>query len=214
MKQRPTKEMCAMSIIIYSRLGDLLRARNLTVRDLRHRITARFGPALDTRTLERLARAERVRRPDLEVAAATADVLGVSLNDVFAVEAVPVNDEDVTVSTDNATVSSKDAESDVLDPVQSHRLETLRNLQDRRSLTPDEQVEMQALVAEWGRRAHEQGLHELALERNLPLEQVRTEVAADFERRLAWWEEVQGDPARLDALVNEAREYQRASIGE
>ena len=45
-----------MSIMVYSRLGDLLRVRNLTVRDLRHRIAARFGPALDTRTLERLAR--------------------------------------------------------------------------------------------------------------------------------------------------------------
>ncbi len=195
-----------MSIMVYSRLGDLLRVRNLTVHDLRHRIAARFGPALDTRTLERLARAGRVQRPDLEVAAATADVLGVSLNDIFVVEAAPA-------IADDATVSSKDAESDVLDPVQSRRLETLRNLQGRRSLTPDEQAEMQALVAEWGRRAHEQGLRELALERNLPLEQVRAEVAADFERRLMWWEEVQADPARLQALVDEAREHQRAPVG-
>jgi hypothetical protein len=44
------------------------------------------------------------------------------------------------------------------------------------------------------------------MRRNLPLEQVRAEVAADFERALAWWDEVQADPARLEALVNEAQE--------
>jgi hypothetical protein len=57
---------------------------------------------------------------------------------------------------------------------------------------------------------HERGVRELAERRNRPLEQVRAEVAADFERALAWWDEVQTDPARLEALVNEARERQRA----
>jgi hypothetical protein len=125
------------------------------------------------------------------------------LNDVFAVEAVPVDDGDVTGAANNA-------EDDILDPDQSQRLQALFDLRDQRPLTPDEQAEMRALVAEYGHRVHERGVRELAQRRNLPLEQVRAEVAADFERALAWWDEVQADPARLEALVNEARERQRA----
>ena len=192
-----------MSVMVYSRLGDLLRVRNLTVSDLQRQIAARFGLTVDTRTLDRLVRAERVRRPDLEVAAAAAAVLEVSLNDVFAVEAIPVDDGD-------AMSASNDAEDDILDPDQSQRLQALFDLRERRPLTLDEQAKMRALVAEYGHRVHERGVRELAQRRNLPMEQVRAEVAADFERALAWWDEVQADPTRLDALVNEARERQRA----
>jgi transcriptional regulator with XRE-family HTH domain len=192
-----------MSVMVYSRLGDLLRVRNLTVSDLQRQIAARFGLTVDTRMLERLARAERVRRPDLEVAAAAAAVLDASLNDVFAVEAVPIDDGDATGAHDNA-------EDDILDPNQSQRLQALFDVRERRPLTPDEQAEMRVLVAEYGHRVHERGVRELAARRNLPLEQVRAEVAADFERALAWWDEVQADPARLEALVDEARERQRA----
>ena len=181
-----------MSVMVYSRLGDLLRVRNLTVSDLQRQIAARFGLTVDTRMLERLARAERVRRPDLEVAAAAAAVLDASLNDVFAVEAVPVIDRDATGASDNA-------EDDILDPNQSRRLQTLFDLRERRPLTPEEQAEMRALVAEYGHRVHERGVRELAERRNLPLEQVRAEVAADFERALAWWDEVQADPARPES---------------
>jgi transcriptional regulator with XRE-family HTH domain len=194
--------MASMSVMVYSRLGDLLRVRNLTVSDLQRQIAARFGLTVDTRMLERLARAERVRRPDLEVAAAAAAVLDVSLNDVFAVEAVPVDDEDAP--------GASNAEDDILDPNQSQRLQALFDVRERRPLTPDEQAEMRALVAEYGHRVHERGVRELAERRNLAVEQVRAEVAADFERALAWWDEVQADPARLEALVNEARERQQA----
>src|SRR2546423_3312846 len=193
----------SMSVMVYSRLGDLLRVRNLTVSDLQRQIAARFGLTVDTRTLDRVVRAERVRRPDLEVAAAAAAVLEVSLNDVFAVEAIPVDDGD-------AMSASNDAEDDILDPDQSQRLLALFDLHERRPLTLDEQAKMRALVAEYGHRVHERGVRELAQRRNLPMEQVRAEVAADFERALAWWDEVQADPTRLDALVNEARERQRA----
>jgi transcriptional regulator with XRE-family HTH domain len=98
--------MSSMSVMVYSRLGDLLRARNLTVSDLQRQIAARFGLTVDTRMLERLARAERVRRPDLEVAAAAAAVLDASLNDVFAVEAVPVDDGDATAASNAEDISS------------------------------------------------------------------------------------------------------------
>jgi transcriptional regulator with XRE-family HTH domain len=187
--------MSSMSVMVYSRLGDLLRVRKLPVSDLQRQIAARFGLTVDTRMLERLARAERVRRPDLEVAAAALDA---SLNDVFAVEGVPVDDGDATGAPDNA-------EDDILDPNQSQRLQALCDLRDRRPLTADEQAEMRALVAEDGHRVHERGVRELAERRNLPLEQVRAEVAADFERALAWWDEVQADPARLEVKLGGLR---------
>ena len=47
-----------MGVTVYSRLGELLRARDLTVADLQNRIAARFGLAVDARTLDRLAREE------------------------------------------------------------------------------------------------------------------------------------------------------------
>jgi hypothetical protein len=49
-----------MGVVVYSRLGDVLRARNLSVDDLQRHIAAHFDLATDTRTLDRLTRGERV----------------------------------------------------------------------------------------------------------------------------------------------------------
>jgi len=195
-----------MSVMVYSRLGELLRARNLTVGDLQRQIAARFGRTVDVRTLDRLAHAERVRRPDLELAAAAAEALDVSLNDVFAVKTVPADDR-------GSPVDGLADEEEILDPTQSRRLQKLFDVRDRRSLSEDEQAEMRALVAEYGRRVHEQGVHSIAQQRRIPVEQARAEIAEDFERRLAWWDEVQADPARLQALVDEALDRRREHVG-
>jgi transcriptional regulator with XRE-family HTH domain len=179
-----------MGIAVYSRLGDVLRNQDLTVSDLQRRIAARFGLAMDMRTLDRLARADRVRRPNLEIVAAAAGILGVGFDDIFVVR-------------------TSSEEEDVLDPDQSHCLEDLLEAQDWRTLTGDEHAELRALVAEWGHRANEQVLRDIAAKRGQPIEQVRADVAADLDRALVWWEEVQADPAHLEALVAEARESQR-----
>ena len=111
----------------------------------------------------------------------------------------------------NVTDSYDPAEGDdILAPEQSRRLSEFFDLQNRRPLTEEEQVELNALVAAWGRAVNERGIHELAARRGIPVEQMRAEVLADVERALAWWREAQADPARLEALVNEARERQRA----
>jgi len=191
-----------MGVMVYSRLGDVLRARNLSVDDLRRQIAARFGLAVDARTLDRLARAERVRRPDLELAAAAAEALDVSLNDVFAVETVPADDG---ASLPDDLVD----EEDILDPAQSRRLQKLFDLQDRRSLSEDEQAEMRALVAEYGRRVYDRGVRGIAVKRGLPVDQVRAEVTVDLERMIAWRRELEADPARLEALIGESRERRR-----
>ena len=178
-----------MGVPVSSRLGELLHARNLTVADLQDRIAARFGLAVDTRTLDRLARSDRVRRPDLEVAAAVASVLDIGLDDLFAVDAVPLGAEDTTDSYDPAEGD------DILAPEQSCRLSELFDLRDRRPLTEEEQVELNALVAAWGRAVNERGIHELAARRGVPVEQVRAEVLADVDRVLAWWQETQANQA-------------------
>jgi hypothetical protein len=191
-----------MSVMVYSRLGDLLRVRQLTVQDLQRQIAARFGHAVDRRALDRLARAERVRRPDLELAAAAAAVLEVGLNDLFSVETAPA-----AVAESNGSTGA--VAQDLLPPEQSKRLGALFDLRDRRPLTDAEQAELRSLVVAYGHQVQEQGLRALAEERRLPLEEVRAEVAADLERAEAWWEAVQADPARLKALVRVARERQR-----
>jgi len=58
--------------------------------------------------------------------------------------------------------------------------------------------------------ANEQALQEIAAKRGQPIERVRADVDADLDRALAWWADVQADPARMEALVAEARENQRA----
>jgi hypothetical protein len=86
-------------------------------------------------------------------------------------------------------------EDGILALEQSRRLSELFDLQDRRSLTEEEQVELNALVATWGRAVNERGIHELAARRGVPVEQMRAEVLADVERALAWWREAQANQA-------------------
>jgi len=88
-------------------------------------------------------------------------------------------------------------------------MQRLFDLGDRRTLTDEEQAKLRALVAAWGRRVREQGVRGIAAERGLPVDQVRADLDADLERAVAWWAEIQADPAQLDALVEEARERQR-----
>lgn len=56
-----------MSVAVYSRLGDLLRARGLGVEDLRRRIVADTGLEVNARTPASLVGDKRVMRPDIEV---------------------------------------------------------------------------------------------------------------------------------------------------
>jgi len=193
-----------MGVMVYSRLGDVLRARNLSVDDLRRQIASRFNLAVDARTLDRLTRDERVRRPDVEIAAAAAAALDVGLDDIFLVDAVPTDGESV-VGVD----MSDDEEDDVLAPEQSRRLSDLFDLRGRRPLTDDERAELDALVGAWGRAFSEREFSEVARRRGIPVEQVRAESLAETERVLAWWKDVEADPARREEVVRDARERRR-----
>ncbi len=56
-----------MGVMVYSQLGAVLRTQRLTVDDLQRQISVRFGMAVDSRTLDRLARDQRLRRPNIEI---------------------------------------------------------------------------------------------------------------------------------------------------
>lgn len=196
-----------MGVTVHSRLGDLLRDRNVTVRDLQQRLATRFGLVVDVRTLDRLARADRVRRPNLELAAASADVLGVELGEIFAVATAPAH-EDIAPGMNGYELA--DGEDDILDPAQSRRLQSLYDRQHRCSLTDAEWAEMHELVAEWGRRVRERGVRGIAAERGQPVDQVRAELDAELTRKIAWYRELQADPARLESLVQESQDQQHA----
>lgn len=190
-----------MSVAVYSRLGQLLLDKKMSVRDLAREITTRFGVEVDERALTRLTEATRVRRPDLELAGAAAAVLDAELGDVFAVEIVPL--------ADNGDPAPEE-DTSVLAPARSRRLRELYRWQGRRALTDDEWAEMDALVALYGRLLHEQGVREIAATRHLPVEQARADLEADLDRIVAWRRELDADPARKEALVQEAQARQRA----
>ncbi len=196
-----------MGVLVYSQFGDALRTRNLTVDDLQCQIAARFDLAVRTRTLDRLARDERVRRPNIEIVAAAA-MLGVGLDDVLRVDAMPLGDEGA-VGTDMF-----DDEDDALAPEQSRRLSDLFDLRSRRPLTDDERAELDTLVGAWSRAVSEREFREVAQRWGIPVEQVRAEVLAETERALAWWKTVEADPVRREEIMRDARQRQRARIAD
>ncbi len=110
---------------------------------------------------------------------------------------------------DMALASDGASEDDVLTPAQSRRLSDLFDLRSQRPLTDDERAELDALVGAWGRAVSERAFAEVARRRGVPVEQVRAESLAETERVLAWWKEVEADPARREEVVRDARKRQR-----
>ncbi|MBI4491961.1 MAG: hypothetical protein HY690_04125 [Chloroflexi bacterium] len=177
-----------MGVAVYPRLGELLRAKNLTVAELGRQIEARFGLSVDPKTLYRLTYAEPVQRADLEIVGAAAAILGVGLDDFFTVEAVPVE-------------AAAEAEESDLSPAQSRRLAELFDQQGRRALSQAEQAEIETLVGEYGKRLHERRLRELAQQRGISLEEARREAEARLNGGLAWWRTFQADPRQRRAIA-------------
>jgi hypothetical protein len=128
-----------MSVVVYPRLGALLRGQGLTVADLRRQIESRIGLAVDPKTLYRLARNAAVRRADLEVAGAAAAVLGVGLGDLFEVHASPAG---------GGPSGGEDRDART-----SRRLAELFSREAARRLSCAERAELERLLAAYGRRS-------------------------------------------------------------
>ena len=183
-----------MAIAVYPRLSELLRDKQLSVAELERLIEQRFGLSVNLKTLYRFTSSEPVQRADLEIAGAVAAVLGVGLGDLFDVRATPV-DEDAR-------------EASVLDSAESRRLADLFDRQSRGILPAHEQGELEDLVGEYSRRLHEVRIREYARQRDISVEQARSEMQRDLDQSVAWWQEFQADPAGRTA-VRKAEEHHR-----
>lgn len=118
-----------------------------------------------------------MQRADLEVAGATAAILGVGLDALFAVEATPVDAEE------------HDPAPSYLTPEQSQRLALLFDRQAHGDLAADERAELDSLVATYGRGLRERQVRDYAARLGLPIEQARREIASRFEEAVAWQSE-------------------------
>jgi hypothetical protein len=163
-----------MSVVVYPRLAELLKEKNLTVAELERQIEERFGLSVNIKTLYRLTQHAAVQRADLEIAGAAAAILGVGLDDLFTIEARP---------------STEDNEADlpVLGPEESRRMTALMERQAQRLLTEEEWAELETLVATYGRLLHERRVREVAHKQGRPLEQVRREMEQSLARAAAEW---------------------------
>src|SRR4051794_10373553 len=136
-----------MTVVVYPQLGELLQERHLTVADLERQLRHRFGLTVNIKTLYRLTKPEPIQRADLEVALATAAILGVSLDQLFTMQTVPDEADELALAEDAAV---------------NKRLSELFDLRATRSLTPTEQEELDRLVVEYSRLARDRELRRYA----------------------------------------------------
>ena len=183
-----------MSVAVYPRLSAILEERHLSVDDLGRQIAERYGITVDPRTLQELMEAAPVERTDLAAAGAAAAVLGIGLDDLFSVLALP------------ALLDLSEPEP-VLSPEQSGRLDELFDRQDDGTITSSETAELEALVAEHGHRLHEQNLVKIAAKRGQSVETVRADVAADRAKAVEWLEAFEANPDRQRALAAAAKRH-------
>jgi len=148
---------------------------------------------VDAKTLYRLAHRQPIQRADMEVAGAAAAILGIGLDDLFEVQAVPIEEPE-------------DGPDTALLPEQSRRLSELFDAQSRRGLTSDERQEIETLVADYGRRLHESRLQEIARKRGVTVEKARRQVADELDEATEWWRAINADPRRRRQLEQAARQ--------
>lgn len=185
-----------MGVTVYPRLSELLAERRLSVSALGRQIEERFGLAVNLKSLYRLTQAAPVQRADLEIAGATAMVLGVSLGDLFRIE--------------TTSSLSAPAADDALTPAENARLAALFDQRGRVGLGATEQAELEALVAEYGRRLHERQARTYAIEHDLEMAEARARLAANADDALAWWRALESSPTRRRALAEQARRQRAA----
>ena len=178
-----------MSVTVYPQLAVLLEQRHLTVAELERQIKARFGLTVNPKSLYRLTQSTPVQRADLEIAGATAAVLGVGLDDLFRVE----------TSSDH-----EDAEKPVLSRDDNRRLAELLDRQSQRMLDGTEWAELERLVSRFGHALHDRRMHLLAQQRGISVEEAERESAEALEQARAWWDDLASDPAREQIIAEHA----------
>ena len=181
-----------MSVAVYPRLSAILAERHLSVDDLGRAIADRYGITVDPRTFQELMLAAPIERADLAAAGAAAAVLGIGLDDLFSVHALPV-------------LLDLPEPEPTLSPEKSRRLEDLFDRQDDGVISEAENAEIEALVAENGRIVHERGVHEYAVKHNISEAEARQYIEASFEQALERWRAFEADPKQRRTLIAAAK---------
>ncbi len=171
----------AMSVTMYSRLGELLRTKSWTVAELERHIDEHFGVLVDPDVLDRLMRDGPIRHADLSAIGAVATVLGIELGDLFRVRAIPI---DADAEEDMSDLSRKD----------SRCLDMLVARQDRGPLLESEQADMRELITKSARHMHERRVRQYARQRRISEEQARREMEDSFDEAIDWLRAFESDP--------------------
>ena len=178
-----------MSVTVYPQLAALLEQRRLSAAELERQIKARFGVAVNAKSFYRLTQPAPVQRADLEIAGATASILGVGIDDLFRIETSFTEDE---------------GQASILGVDESRRLAALMERQDKGLLESAELAELDALISLYGRTLHDRRMHLLAQQRGISGEQVERKAAAELERARAWWDALERNPARDQIVAEQA----------
>jgi hypothetical protein len=181
-----------MSIAVYPRLSAILEERHLSVEDLGRQIEERYGITVDRGTLQELMMAAPMERTDLAAAGATAAALGIGLDELFSVQALPV-------------LLDLPEPEPLLSSEKSRRLDDLFDRQDDGTITEAETCEIEALVAENGHLLHERSVHEYAAAHSITEEEARQYIRATFEQAVEWWRAFEADPRLRRALIASAK---------
>ncbi len=185
-----------MSVMVYPLLGELLGDRDMTVADLAREIARQYGTTVERAALERLMQPTPIRGADMEIAGAVSKILGIGLDDLFAVRAV------------------RDAYDDeggqFLSRSEERALAHLFDRQDEGTITDTAQEELDALIATQAQRASETWLREIAAERGRSVEDVRVEIQGEVQRALEVWRELGDDPDGQRKATEQAKALPRA----
>ena len=100
-------------------------------------------------------------------------------------------------------------EDALLPEPEAGRLADLLEKQQVEACSEAEQTEVQALLAEYGRRSQEQALERVAAERGITVQQARHERQDDLDEARQWWEAFQRDPDRRKLAVADLKRRRR-----
>jgi hypothetical protein len=188
-----------VAVAVFGQLDRLLRERSLTVADLKRDIEERFDLLVDEAALECLVSSDELREVDLTLVGAVVDTLGLRMDDLFAVQSVPVN-------------PPASPPKSFLTEQQDRRLAELFDQQDRRKLTADEQRELQTLVYdEFGRRSNDYFRRKEAQKRGVSLEQVQREEDERIARAMKYHRWLNADPRRIQELAERVKARKTAA---
>jgi hypothetical protein len=177
-------------VAVFGQLDRLLRERSLTLADLKRQIDERYELAVDESVLADLAGQHRLGSIDMTTVAAAAGVLGVTLDDILFVVALPFN------------IKHPETNVNFLSEEETWRVWALLGMQSKRTLDDQEQREPESIVEASNRRSDEYFWRREARRRGVPFEDLRKEIEED--------ERIAKDESRREQATGRA-DVQRAS---